>query len=133
MASRPGIPSPRLRFLLDENIHPAVAEKAWEQEVDAVSVIDLRRAGRSDREQLELAAERDRVLVTRNRGDYLHWTREFYRAGRPHGGLLLVGDGLAGAQPEALARALVRWARARAYAGQGEVAFGGYHVDFLEG
>lgn len=130
MASR-APPSP-LRFLLDENIHPSAAEKAWEQEVDAVSVIDLHRDGRSDREQLELAAERDRILVTRNRGDYLHWTREFYRAGRPHAGLLLVADGLPGDQPDVLARALVRWVRARAYTGEGEVPFGAYHVDFLQ-
>lgn len=120
----------RIRFLLDENIHPRVAESAWEQDVDVVSVIDLRRRGRSDFEQLEFAAEQDRVLVTRNRADYLHWTREFYHRGLPHGGLLLVEEGLPNDQPEMLARALSRWARA--YAARDEIGFGAYHVDFLK-
>lgn len=121
-----------MRFVLDENIHPKVAEAAWEDDVDVVSVIELRRRGRPDREQLAFAAEHGRVLVTRNRGDYLHWTREFYHAGRPHSGVLLVGEGLPNDQPDRIARALRRWARAHSYADDDE-GFGAYHVDFLQG
>lgn len=121
-----------MRFLLDENIHPAAAESAWEQDVDVVSVIDLRRRGLSDRQQLEFAAEQGRVLVTRNRSDYLHLTREFYHAGLPHGGVLLVDDGLPNDQPEMISRALTRWARAHSYAEEDEVGFGAYHVGFLQ-
>ena len=121
-----------MRFLLDENVHPGVAEAAWENDVDVVSVIELRRRGRSDREQLEFAADQERVLVTRNRADYLHWTREFYHAGRPHNGVLFVGDGLPNDQPEMIARALRRWDQAHSYAADDEVAFGAYHVDFLQ-
>lgn len=121
-----------MRFLLDENVHPGVAEAAWEADVDVVSVIELRRRGRTDREQLELAAEQGRVLVTRNRADYLHWTREFYHAGRPHHGVLFIGDGLPNDQPETIARTLRRWAQAHAYADEDEVTFGAYHVDFLQ-
>lgn len=120
-----------MRFLLDENIHPRVAELAWEMELDVSSVHDLRRRGRSDREQLEFAAEQDRVLITRNRGDYLYLTREFYRAGKPHRGVLLVDAGLPNDQPEMLARSLRRWAQAHAYLAEGDVGFGAYHVDFL--
>lgn len=122
-----------MRFLLDENVHPKVAEAAWEEhDVDVVSVVELRRRGREDREQLEFAAEQDRVLVTRNRGDYLHWTREFYHAGRPHRGVLFVGDGLPNDQPDMIARALRRWAQAHSYAPDDEITFGAYHVDFLQ-
>lgn len=120
-----------MRFLLDENIHPRVAEAAWEEDVDAVSVVDLRRRGLADREQLEFAAEQGRIMVTRNRGDYIHWTREFYHAGEPHAGVLLVADGLPNDQPENIARALRRWALA--YGGFSEDDdFGPYHVDFLK-
>ena len=121
-----------MRYLLDENIHPAVAEVVWEDDVDVVSVIDLRRRGRTDLEQLEFAAEQDRVLVTRNRGDYLHWTREFYHAGRPHRGVLLLGDGLPNDQPEAIARALRRWDLAYGHIEADDPAFGPYHVAFLQ-
>jgi predicted nuclease of predicted toxin-antitoxin system len=120
-----------MRFLLDENIHPGVAEAAWELNLDVVSVHDLRRRGRSDHEQLAFAAEQDRVMVTRNRGDYLHWTREFYRAGRPHRGLLLLDRGLPNDQPAMIARALRRWVQARSYVVDKDVGFGAYHVDFL--
>jgi predicted nuclease of predicted toxin-antitoxin system len=120
-----------MRFLLDEDINPRVAEAAWELELDVVSVHDLRRRGRSDHDQLAFAAEQDRVLVTRNRGDYLHWTREFYHAGLPHRGVLLVDRGLPNDQPAMLARALRRWAQARSYTDANDVGFGAYHVDFL--
>ncbi len=121
-----------MRFLLDENINPLVAESAWEQDVDVVSVVDLRRRGLSDRSQLEFAADQNRVLVTRNRGDYLELTRDFYQAGRPHRGVLLVNEGLPNDQPEMLARALIRWVRAHSFVEEGEVGFGSYHVDFLQ-
>jgi predicted nuclease of predicted toxin-antitoxin system len=121
-----------MRFLLDENIHPGVAEAAWELPLDVVSVHDLRRRGRSDHDQLAFAAEQDRVLVTRNREDYLHWTREFYRAGRPHRGVLLVDRSLPNDQPAMIARALRRWVQAHSYTGANDVAFGAYHVDFLK-
>jgi predicted nuclease of predicted toxin-antitoxin system len=120
-----------MRYLLDENVHPKVAEAAWEQDLDVSSVIDLRRRGLEDWQQLEFAAEQDRVLVTRNRGDYLHWTREFYHAGRPHGGVLFLADGLPNDQPEMIARALRRWDQAHSYA-EDDDAFGAYHVDFLQ-
>lgn len=120
-----------LRFLLDEDIHPRVAQLAWELEVDAVSVHELRCRGRTDHDQLELAASQERVLVTRNRADYLYWTREFYRAGRPHAGLLLLDTNLPNDPPETIARALRRWVRAHAYDREDGVPFGPYHVDFL--
>ena len=119
-----------LRFLLDEGIHPGVAEAAWEMDLDVVSVHDLRGRGASDFDQLVLAAQQERVLVTRNRADYLHWTREFYQGGRPHRGVLLVESGLPNDQPKMIARSLRRWAQARSYADDGE-GFGPYHVDVL--
>lgn len=119
------------RFLLDEDIHPRAAQAAWEMDVDAVSVHELGRRGRSDYEQLMFAAEQGRVLVTRNRGDYLHWTREFFQAGRAHAGVLLLEPGLSNDQPERIARSLRRWSEAQTWEAAGDVGFGPYHVDFL--
>lgn len=121
-----------MRFLLDENIHPGVAEAAWEMELDAVSVHELRRRGHSDYEQLDFAAQQNRIVVTRNRSDYLHWTREFYREGRAHPGVLLLDAGLSNDQPAVVARALRRWVQARSYADADGVRFGSYQVDFLK-
>jgi predicted nuclease of predicted toxin-antitoxin system len=118
-----------MRFLLDEGIHPRVAEEAWAMELDVVSVHDVRRRGWSDREQLEYAAWQDRILVTRNRADYLHLTREFFQGGHPHAGLLLLESGFPNDHPEVIARALRRWVAARSY---GNVRFGAYHVDVLK-
>jgi len=116
------------RLLLDEGIHPRVAELAWAEGMDVVSVHDLRRRGLSDYEQLRLAAGEDRVLVTRNRGDYLYWTGEFYRSNMDHCGVLLVGEGFPNDQPERMVRALKRWHYAHS---QEDDAFGRYHVEFL--
>lgn len=120
-----------MRFLLDEGIHPSVCELAWSEDLDVVSVHEFHRRGLPDRDQLMFAAEQNRVLITRNRGDYLHWTREFYRAGLPHAGVLLVEDGIPGDQPEAMVRSLRRWAQANAYREADGAGFGAYHVDFL--
>ncbi|HSH46954.1 MAG TPA: DUF5615 family PIN-like protein [Longimicrobiales bacterium] len=123
--------TPALRFLLDEGIHPSVAELAWAEDLDVVSLHELRRHGLPDREQLAFAAEQGRILVTRNRGDYLYWTREFYHGGLPHRGVLLLDDGLPNDQPAAIVRSLRRWAQASAYREADGDGFGAYHVDFL--
>ncbi len=119
-----------MRFLLDEGIHPKVAELAWEEGLDVVSVHDLRRRGLSDLEQLRLAADEGRVLITRNRADILYWTAELYRKNDEHAGVLFVGDGLPNDQPERIVRALKRWHYARSHGG-GDIAFGPYHADFI--
>lgn len=120
-----------MRFLLDENIHPKVAEAAWEFDLDVASVHDLRRRGLSDREHLTYAAAQERVMVTRNRADYVYLTREFYHAGQAHSGVLLVEPNIPPDQPEMLARSLRRWAQAHAYQDEEDVGFGAYHVDYL--
>ena len=118
-----------MRFLLDEGIHPKVSAHADELGIDVTSVHEIRRLGLSDWEQLLLAADDGRVLVTRNRADSLHCTAELFRAGQKHRGVLIVPWSLTNERPAAIAQALRRWANAHSEAGSD--GFGPYHVDFL--
>ena len=101
------------RFLLDEDLNPTAAEVARGLGLDVVSVHEIERLGLSDEEQLRFAATEGRILVTRNRDDFLALTTEFYRRGNPHRGVLIVTAGLPNNRPERLAHALARWKRER--------------------
>jgi predicted nuclease of predicted toxin-antitoxin system len=98
-----------VRFLLDEDLSPVVAETARGLGLDAVSVHECDRRGLSDEEQLELAAREERVLVTRNRDDFILLTLEAFRTGKPHAGALIVPRSLPNHFPERIAHALRRW------------------------
>ena len=101
------------RFLLDEDLNPTTAEVARGLGLDVVSVHEIARLGLSDEEQLRFAATERRILVTRNRDDFLTLTTEFYRRGAPHRGVLIVTAGLPNNRPERLAHALARWTMER--------------------
>lgn len=115
-----------MRFLLDEDLNPTVAEVARGLGLDAVSVHEVDRRGLSDDEQLLWAAREARVLVTRNRDDFIALTVERFRTGEAHAGLLIVPRSLPNDQPERMAHALAAWASAAA--GAESLAYG---IDFL--
>ncbi len=83
-----------------------------------------------DHEQLRAAAEDGRIFVTYNRNDFLHWTVEFFRTGRPHAGVLILSRSVPRDRPERIAHALHRWAREMAdrLAGQ---PLPSYHIGFI--
>ena len=119
-----------MRFLLDEDLSPRVAQVARGLGLDVASVHELGRRGLSDYEQLTRAAVDGRVFVTRNRDDFIHWTREFYRALLPHAGVLIVSRRIPPDKPERTAHALSRWVQ------EGTKRFpdghpGPYCIDFL--
>lgn len=118
-----------MRFLLDEGLNPKITELAWDLGIEVASVHEIRRVGLSDWEQLLLAADDGRILLTRNRADTLHCTAELFRAGQRHRGVLIVPWTLSNDQPGVIARALKRWAYA--HSDVGADGFGPYHVDFL--
>ncbi len=99
--------------MLDEDLNPTAAEVARGLGLDVVSVHEIDRLGLSDEEQLRFAATEGRILVTRNRDDFLALTTEFCRRGDPHRGVLIVTAGLPNNRPERLAHALARWRRER--------------------
>ena len=99
-----------LRFLLDEDLPPRVAVIARTFGVDVVSVHEIGRIGLSDEDQLAFAAAESRVLVTRNRDDFIALTRRAYATNAPHHGVLLVPRSVPNTQPERIARAVAAWA-----------------------
>lgn len=115
-----------MRYLLDEDVNPAVARVARGRGVDARSIHELDRAGLSDRVQLRLAAGDGRVFVTYNRDDFRRLTVEFFHARRPHAGVLVVPRSLRRDRPEEVARALARYE-----ADRGEAGLAPYTFDFL--
>ena len=116
-----------MRFLLDEDLNPEVAETGRGLDRDVVSVHEIGRRGLDDREQLELAADDGRIYVTRNRDDFIQLTVEFFQAGSSHSGVLVVPYSLPNNQPERIAHALKRWYDRQKQHGEP----GPYFIDFL--
>lgn len=114
-----------MRFFLDENLPPRMAELARDEGVDAISSHENGRNGLRDVEQLRWAAAEGRCLVTRDRRDFVELTAQFFAKGSPHAGVLLVTRSLPNQEPRLLARALV------AYAQWHPDGLPSYTVDFL--
>jgi predicted nuclease of predicted toxin-antitoxin system len=115
-----------LRFLLDEDLPPAVAATARDLGLDVVSVHEVGRTGYSDEQQLAYSTATQRIFVTRNRDDFIELTRRAFATNQPHAGVLLVPGGIAPPGIASIARAIDRWAQRYAVGSPG-VGF----VDFL--
>lgn len=100
-----------LRYLLDEDVNPAVSEAARALDLDVVSVHEIERTGVAfpDDVQLRFAAAEERIMVTRNRDDFIRLTRDFFQAGEAHFGVLVIPHTLPNRDPGRIARALKRW------------------------
>lgn len=117
-----------MKFLLDEDLPPKIAEVARGLGLKTESVHTLGRTGLSDPEQLRYAAQEGYIFVTRNRDDFIRFTAEFFRKDEPHGGVLIVPRSLPSSRPERIAHALTRWADTKRKHPQ---SFGPYVIDFL--
>lgn len=102
-----------MQYLIDEDLSTEIAEIGKREGLDVVSVQEVGRRGWSDEQHLVQAAIDGRCIVTANRDHFEKWTREFYRANRPHAGVLIVPESLRRRGTMAVVRALLAFERAR--------------------
>jgi predicted nuclease of predicted toxin-antitoxin system len=114
-----------IHFLLDEDLPPAVATIARSLGRDVVSVHEIGRTGLPDDDQLSFAASKSRILVTRNRDDFIALTHRAYATNAPHHGVLIVPRSAPNAHPERIEQAVAAWAArySVAHPGSGFVDF----------
>ncbi len=71
-----------MKFYLDENMSPKIAQIARRLGIDAVSAHDVNMTGTADEAQLDFAARQERCLVTFNRDDFIELSRMYFDASR---------------------------------------------------
>ena len=113
-----------MKFYLDEDLSPKVAEILRKNGIDALSAHEAGMLEASDRQQLEFAAKEKRCLVSRNRNDFIKLTVQFFNDHRPHYGVLIVPYTIPGDQFAHLARLL------RIYASHHPSGLESYIIEF---
>lgn len=100
-----------MKFYLDEDLTPRIAEGLRRKGVDAVSAHEVGNIQFSDPEQLTYAGREGRCLVTRNARHFLVLARDAIQHQAPHAGILILSPRFTGAEIGALADKLSRAAK----------------------
>lgn len=100
-----------MRFYLDEDLAPRVAQMLRRRGIDAVSAHELGNTQLTDREQLDRAVRQGRCLVSANARDFIVLGRAAIAAGTPHAGIVLCSSRAHGGDVAGLARRLTEMTR----------------------
>lgn len=114
-----------MKYYLDEDLSPVIAEIVRLDGIDAVSAHDVGLVGVSDLEQLEYASAQKRCTVTRNRNDFIKLTVQFFNEHRSHFGILIIPHSYSGDRFKQIAEAL------KTYAANHKKGMTSYGIDFL--
>ncbi len=101
--------SPRPGFLLDEHISLAAAEGLRRRDLDALHICEASLSGAPDERIMEAATELQRLLVTRDIGDFSRLARIYLRFHRSFPGILLVSPSIPEEDPGVLIDAVLKW------------------------
>jgi predicted nuclease of predicted toxin-antitoxin system len=97
-----------VKLYLDEDISPKVSVILRQKGMDAVSAHETGMLEASDEEQLSFAAAEGRVMVTRNRDDFIALTVQFFDDLKPHRGLIIIPHTIPGSEFSKIATLLVK-------------------------
>jgi predicted nuclease of predicted toxin-antitoxin system len=100
-----------VKFYLDEDISPKIAEVLRKHGVDVVSAHDIGMKGTSDEDQFAEAVSRNCAFVTRNRDDFITLTVKAFENRSPHYGLVVVSHAIPGSDFRGLAALLEKCAK----------------------
>lgn len=114
-----------MKYYLDEDLSPNIAEILRKSGIDALSVHEAEMCGADDLKQLEYASSRKRCLVTRNRNDFIRLTVQFFNESRPHHGVIIIPYSYPGDGFKKIADAL------KQYALNQKIGMPPYGIDFL--
>lgn len=79
----------RVRFYLDEDISPRVAQALRAKGVEAISAYEVGNIALDDEEHLEYAANEGYTLVTCNARHFVPLFKKWWREGRAHSGIVV--------------------------------------------
>ncbi len=98
-----------MKYYLDEDLSPKIAELLRQQGLDCMSAHEIGMVQANDLEQLMLAAQKKRCFVTKNRDDFIRLTGQFFNDHLPHAGVLIIPHTIPGDKFSLIAKTLVNY------------------------